>query len=158
MAQLKDVDIRDIKTSIDALTRTTDANTQAIQSSLKSLETISRVVENLATSFTDLREETRVGFAHVDTNLSDIRGDIKVLESKIDNVETNLTTKIDNVETNLTTKIDHLDSKIVEVDKKVEKLDKKLDSQESRLWAFGVVVFSILATALFRVTFFPVKF
>ena len=71
-----DLDIREIKTSIDALTRGTEANTKAIA--------------DLTASVSGLREEMRVGFANVETRLADVRGDIKVLDNRLENLDKRL--------------------------------------------------------------------
>jgi hypothetical protein len=63
MTQATDNDIRDIKTAIEA-------NTKAIS--------------DLATSFTGLREETRVGLTKLDGDMRELRSDIKALDVKFD--------------------------------------------------------------------------
>jgi ABC-type transporter Mla subunit MlaD len=66
MTQATDQDIRELKTAIDALGKGTEANTKAIA--------------DLTASVSGLREEMRVGFA-------DLRGDIKVLDNRLGNLE-----------------------------------------------------------------------
>ncbi len=73
MTQVTDQDIRELKTGIDALAKGTDANTKAIA--------------DLTASVSGLREEMRVGFANVETKLADVRGDIKVLDNRLANLE-----------------------------------------------------------------------
>ena len=63
MTPATDTDIKDIKTSIEA-------NTKAIG--------------ELTTSLTSLREEMRVGFANVTTQVTRLDGKIDKLETKID--------------------------------------------------------------------------
>jgi prefoldin subunit 5 len=73
MKQAKEKSIREIKTAIDALAKGTEANTKAIA--------------DLTASVSGLREEMRVGFANVETRLADVRGDIKVLDNRLGNIE-----------------------------------------------------------------------
>jgi ABC-type transporter Mla subunit MlaD len=73
MTQATDQDIRELKTAIDALAKGTEANTKAIA--------------DLTASVSGLREEMRVGFANVETRLADVRGDIKVLDNRLANLE-----------------------------------------------------------------------
>jgi predicted RNase H-like nuclease (RuvC/YqgF family) len=73
MTQATDQDIRELKTAIDALGKGTEANTKAIA--------------DLTASVSGLREEMRVGFANVETRLADVRGDIKVLDNRLGNLE-----------------------------------------------------------------------
>lgn len=63
MTQIADADLRELKTSIEALTKTTEANAKAI--------------ETLTNSFTGFREDTRVEFAT-------IKGQINTLDAKFD--------------------------------------------------------------------------
>jgi NAD+--asparagine ADP-ribosyltransferase len=73
MTQATDQDIRELKTSIDALGKGTEANTKAIA--------------DLTASVSGLREEIRIGFAKVETRLADVRGDIKVFDNRLANLE-----------------------------------------------------------------------
>ena len=73
MTQATDQDIRELKVAIDALGKGTEANTKAIA--------------DLTASVSGLREEMRVGFANVETRLADVRGDIKVLDNRLGNLE-----------------------------------------------------------------------
>jgi hypothetical protein len=66
MTQAIDQDIRELKIAIDALGKGTEANTKAIA--------------DLTTSVSGLREEMRVSFA-------DLRGDIKVMDNWLANLE-----------------------------------------------------------------------
>ncbi len=63
MTQATDNDIRDIKTAIEA-------NTKAIA--------------DLTTSFSGLREETRVGLTKLDGDIRELRSDVKALDVKFD--------------------------------------------------------------------------
>jgi prefoldin subunit 5 len=84
MTQATDQDIRELKISIDALGKGTEANTKAIA--------------DLTASISGLREEMRVGFA-------DLRGDIKVLDNRLKNLEStaqklpDLAEKLENLKT-----------------------------------------------------------
>lgn len=91
MTQATDTDIRDIKTSIEA-------NTKAIG--------------DLTSSVSSLREEIRVGFANVATQITRLDG-------KIDNLEIKLDSKIDKLE--------------IKIDGKIDKLDGKFDTVNTRL-------------------------
>ncbi len=62
MTQATDTDIRDIKSAIEA-------NTKAIG--------------DLTTSLASLREEMRLGFAHVETKFAEVKGEIKELRSEV---------------------------------------------------------------------------
>jgi hypothetical protein len=73
MTQATDQDIRELKISIDAIGKGTEANTKAIA--------------DLTASVSGLREEMRVGFANMETRLADVRGDIKVLDNRLGNLE-----------------------------------------------------------------------
>jgi hypothetical protein len=73
MTQATDQDIRELKTAIEALGKGTEANTKAIA--------------DLTASVGGLREEMRVGFANMETRLADVRGDIKVLDNRLGNLE-----------------------------------------------------------------------
>ncbi len=59
-----------------------------------------------------------------------IRGDIRVLDQKIDGVNANLTMKIDGVNANLTMKIDGVDSRLTT---KIDAVDQKIDDLDVRL-------------------------
>jgi septation ring formation regulator EzrA len=89
MTQATDTDIQDIKTSIEA-------NTKAIS--------------DLTTSFTGLREEMRVGFANVTTQITRLDGKIDKLEikldSKIDNRFDVMTAKLNNIDINAKNTVD----------------------------------------------------
>jgi NAD+--asparagine ADP-ribosyltransferase len=73
MTQAIDQDIRELKTAIDTLGKGTEANTKAIA--------------DLTASVGGLREEIRVGFANMETRLADVRGDIKVIDNRLGNLE-----------------------------------------------------------------------
>jgi prefoldin subunit 5 len=112
MTQATDTDIREIKSAIDTLAR--------------SVETIARGTEANTKAITDLTLEMRLGFASVDTKLSDIRGEIK------------------QVETQLEGKIDKLDGKITTLTTNVSNLD-------GRLWGFGGTILAAVLAALLTI-------
>ena len=87
-----------------------------------------------------------------------VRGDIKALSSRIDNVESKLTTRIDNVESKLTTRIDNVESNLSSrIDSVHRELSSRIDSVESSLssridvlqtvvyWGLGIL--SLLITS-----------
>jgi hypothetical protein len=63
MTAATDTDIREIKTAIEAN---------------------SKAIADLTTSVSGLREEMRVGFAHVDTKFADVKGQINTVEAKLE--------------------------------------------------------------------------
>jgi hypothetical protein len=73
MTQATDQDIRELKTAIEAIGKGTEANTKAIA--------------DLTASVSGLREEMRVGFANVEVKFADVRGDIKLLDNRLGNLE-----------------------------------------------------------------------
>ena len=70
MTQTTNTDIREIKSTVEAIDRRIESITKATEANTKAI--------------TDLTLEMRLGFANVDTKFSDIRGDIKALESKFE--------------------------------------------------------------------------
>ncbi len=58
--------------------------TQATDQDIRELKT---AIADLTASVGGLREEMRVGFANVETRLADVRGDIKVLDNRLGNLE-----------------------------------------------------------------------
>src|SRR5262245_51003300 len=60
-----------------------------------------------------------------------IRGDLRLLDQKIDGVDTRLGTKIDGVDARLTTKIDALDQKVdsvkYELPSEIRRVDTRID-------------------------------
>jgi chromosome segregation ATPase len=58
--------------------------TQATDQDIRELKTS---IADLTASVSGLREEMRVGFANVETRLADVRGDIKVLDNRLANLE-----------------------------------------------------------------------
>ncbi len=48
-------------------------------------------IQELKDLITGLREETRLGFANIETKLTEIKGDIKLLDSRLVAVETSVT-------------------------------------------------------------------
>jgi hypothetical protein len=73
MKQATGKDIRELKTAIDALAKGSEANTKAIS--------------DLTASVSGLREEMRVGFSNVETRFAGVRGDIKLLDNRLGNLE-----------------------------------------------------------------------
>jgi chromosome segregation ATPase len=59
--------------------------TQATDQDIRELKT---AIADLTASVSGLREEMRVGFANVETRIADVRGDIKVLDNRLGNLET----------------------------------------------------------------------
>jgi chromosome segregation ATPase len=80
MTQATDQDIREIKISIDA-------NSRAIDALVKGTEANTKAIADLTASVSGLREEMRVGFANVEVKFADVRGDIKLLDSRLGNLE-----------------------------------------------------------------------
>ena len=80
MTQATEQDIREIKTSIDA-------NTRAIADLAKGTDANTKAIADLTASVSGLREEMRVGFANVETKFADVRGDIKLLNSRLGSLE-----------------------------------------------------------------------
>ena len=83
MTQATDQDIREIKSSIDA-------NSRAIDTLVKSSEANTKAIADLVASVGGLREEMRVGFSNVETKLADVRGDMKVLDTRLGNLESRM--------------------------------------------------------------------
>jgi chromosome segregation ATPase len=73
MTQATDQDIRELKIAIEA-------NSRAIEAIGKGTEANTKAIADLTASVSGLREEMRVGFA-------DLRGDIKVLDNRLGNLE-----------------------------------------------------------------------
>jgi chromosome segregation ATPase len=113
MTQATDTDIRDIKTSIDNLTKATESIARSTEANTKS-------IGDLTLSVSSLREETRVGFANVTTQITRLDGRIDTLEakldSKIDNLETKLDAKIDNLEIRIDGRFDLMTAKLENID------------------------------------------
>ena len=83
MTQATDQNIREIKSSIDA-------NSRAIDTLVKSSEANTKAIADLVASVSGLREEMRVGFSNVETKLADVRGDMKVLDTRLGNLESRM--------------------------------------------------------------------
>jgi ElaB/YqjD/DUF883 family membrane-anchored ribosome-binding protein len=79
MTQTTDTDIRDLKTSIDTLA--------------KSVETIAKATEANTKAIADLTLEMRVGF-------SDLKGEIKTVETKLEGKIDTVNARLTNLETN----------------------------------------------------------
>jgi hypothetical protein len=58
------------------------------QATDQDLREIKSAIADLTASVGGLREEMRLGFANVDTKLADIKGDIKVIDSRLNGLET----------------------------------------------------------------------
>ena len=76
-----------------------------------------------------------------------VRGDIKALSSRIDNVESKLTTRIDNVESNLSSRIDSVHR---ELSSRIDSVESSLSSRIDVLqtvvyWGLGIL--SLLITS-----------
>jgi predicted nucleic acid-binding Zn-ribbon protein len=73
MTQATDQDIRELKIAIDTNSRAIDALAEANTKAIADL--------------TALKEEMRVGFSNVETRFADVRGDIKLLDNRLGNLE-----------------------------------------------------------------------
>jgi chromosome segregation ATPase len=134
MTQATDTDIQDIKTSIEANTR---------------------AIGDLSSSVSSLREEIRIGFANVTTQITRLDG-------RIDNLETKLDSKIDNLEIKIDGKLDTINNRLLEIDKTIEKQDdrlieinKTIDKQDNRLWLFGGLILSAALGTIYKLLAFP---
>jgi 16S rRNA C1402 N4-methylase RsmH len=58
--------------------------TQATDQDIRELKT---AIADLTASVSGLREEMRVGFSNVETRFADVRGDIKLLDNRLGNLE-----------------------------------------------------------------------
>jgi chromosome segregation ATPase len=83
MTQATEQDIREIKGAINASSR-------AIETISKGTEANTKAIADLVASVSGLREEMRVGFSNVETKLADVRGDIKVLDTRLGNLESRI--------------------------------------------------------------------
>jgi chromosome segregation ATPase len=83
MTQATEQDIREIKSAIDASSR-------AIETISKGTEANTKAIADLVASVSGLREEMRVGFSNVEIKLADVRGDIKVLDTRLGNLESRI--------------------------------------------------------------------
>jgi predicted nucleic acid-binding Zn-ribbon protein len=77
MTQLTDQDVREIKNSIDSLTKATE-------SIARSTETNTKAIGELKDSVASLREETRVGLTRIDGDIRELRSEIGSLDAKFD--------------------------------------------------------------------------
>jgi hypothetical protein len=77
MTQATDQDIREIKTAIDTLAKATEANTRAIDTLSTRFDAIATATEANTKAIADLTLEMRLGF-------SEIKGDIKQVEAKLE--------------------------------------------------------------------------
>jgi uncharacterized protein YoxC len=85
MTQATDTDIQDIKTSIEANTR---------------------AIGDLSSSVSSLREEMRLGFANVTTQITRLDGRIDNLETKIDGRFDTINAKLQTIDINAKTTVD----------------------------------------------------
>jgi replication fork clamp-binding protein CrfC len=115
-------------------------------------ETESRELKDLLTG---MREEMRVGFASVTTQITRLDG-------RIDNLETKLDSKIDNLELKIDGKLDNINTRLLEIDKTIEKQDNRLieinktiDKQDNRLWLFGGLILSAALGTIYKLLAFP---
>jgi cell division protein FtsL len=90
MTQSTDRDITEIKSAIESIARSTEANTKAIA---------------------DLTLEMRLGFANVDIKFSEVRGEIKEVRGDIKVVDTRLV-EVDSKIDKLDTRIDKQDTRL----------------------------------------------
>jgi cell division protein FtsL len=63
------------------MTQATDQDIRDINDSIKSTN---KAISDLTASVSGLREELRVGFANVDTKFAEVRGEIKALDTKLE--------------------------------------------------------------------------
>lgn len=77
MTQATDTDIRDIKTSIDNLTKATESIARSTNENTKT-------IGELKDSIVSLREETRVGLTRLDGDVRELRAEIGSLDAKFD--------------------------------------------------------------------------
>jgi predicted nucleic acid-binding Zn-ribbon protein len=77
MTQATDTDIREIKSAIDA-------NTKSIDNIARATEANTKAIADLTTSVTGLREEMRVGFSDIRGEIKEVKGQINTLEAKFD--------------------------------------------------------------------------
>ncbi len=77
MTAATDTDSRELKTAVETIAKSMEANTKAIA--------------ELTTSVNGLREEMRLGFANIDTRFAKVEGQINTIEAK-------LTGKIDKID------------------------------------------------------------
>ena len=77
MTQSTDTDIRDIKTSIDNLTKVTE-------SLARSTEANTTAIIDLKDSFSLLREETRVSLSRLDGDIRELRAQVGSLDAKFE--------------------------------------------------------------------------
>ncbi len=97
MTQSTDRDITEIKSAIESIVRSTDANTKAIAT--------------LSNQIADLTLEMRLGFANVDIKFSEVRGEIKEVRGDIKVVDTRLV-EVDRKIDKLDTRIDKQDTRL----------------------------------------------
>jgi Skp family chaperone for outer membrane proteins len=109
MTQATDTDIREIKTAIEANTRTIEAIVRGTEANTKAIA--------------DLTLEMRVGFANIDTKFANVDTKLAKLEGRIDNLETKLEGEIKAV----SSEIKALDTKFEE---RTKGMGQRLDGKE----------------------------
>ena len=77
MTQATDTDIREIKTAIEA-------NTRSISTLSDRIESIAKSTEANAKAITDLTLEIRVGFSDIKGEIKEVRGQINTSEAKLE--------------------------------------------------------------------------
>jgi hypothetical protein len=87
MTQSTDTDIKDLKTAIESIARTTEANAKAIAD--LTLE-IRVGFANVDAKFAVLREEMKLGFANTDKKIDILDTRLAEVEKKIDKQDTRL--------------------------------------------------------------------
>jgi ABC-type transporter Mla subunit MlaD len=162
MTYATDTDIRELKTaidgntrSIDAIGRSTEANTKAIEgidrrlealtltteANAKAIEANTKAIADLTSSVTGLREEMRVGFSGV--------------QGQITNLDTKLSGQITNTESKLEGKINSLDAKFDERSKGMgQRLDGKELAQRNIFTGLTVTIVGAILLTLGKYLFF----
>jgi chromosome segregation ATPase len=113
MTQATDTDIRELKTAIDGNTRSIEALTKTQEANALAIAANTKAIADLTSSVTGLREEMRLGFSGV--------------QGQITNLDTKLSGQITNAETKLDGKIDTLAGKF---DERTKGLGTRLDGKE----------------------------
>ena len=82
MTQVTDTDIREIKSAIDA-------NTKSIATLSERVESIIKITESNAKAITDLTLEMRLGFANVENKFTKLEGRIDTANARLTSLESN---------------------------------------------------------------------
>jgi predicted RNase H-like nuclease (RuvC/YqgF family) len=77
MTQATDTDIRDIKTAIDNLTKSTESISRSTEANTKA-------ISDLKDSISSLSEVTKVGLTRLDGDIRELRAEIGSLDAKFD--------------------------------------------------------------------------